>query len=52
MTVGAKARLGHASAKLSMELYAHVPEAADQRAAENLNARFERVREDEPTGLK
>lgn len=33
-------RLGHATARLSMELYAHVPEAADRAAAQHLDARF------------
>lgn len=33
-------RLGHATARLSMELYSHVPEPADRAAAENLEARF------------
>jgi integrase len=35
-------RLGHATARLSMELYAHVPEAADRAAAQHLDARFSR----------
>lgn len=33
-------RLGHATARLSMELYAHVPEASDRQVAKNLDARF------------
>lgn len=33
-------RLGHATARLSMELYAHVPEASDRAVARNLDARF------------
>jgi site-specific recombinase XerD len=33
-------RLGHATARLSMELYAHVPEAADRTAAQHLDAAF------------
>ena len=33
-------RLGHATARLSMELYAHVPEATDRNVASNLDARF------------
>lgn len=33
-------RLGHATARLSMELYAHVPEASDRAVAKNLDARF------------
>jgi len=33
-------RLGHATARLSMELYAHVPEAADRDVASHLDARF------------
>jgi integrase len=33
-------RLGHASARLSMELYAHVPEVADREVAAHLNERF------------
>lgn len=33
-------RLGHATARLSMELYAHVPEAADRQVAARLDARF------------
>jgi len=36
-----QARLGHATARLSMELYAHVPDAADRRAAEHLDDQFE-----------
>jgi integrase len=33
-------RLGHATTRLSMELYAHVPEATDRNVASNLDARF------------
>ena len=33
-------RLGHATARLSMELYAHVPEAADRDVASHLDARW------------
>ncbi|MDQ6728238.1 MAG: tyrosine-type recombinase/integrase [Actinomycetota bacterium] len=33
-------RLGHATARLSMELYAHVPEATDRDVASHLDARF------------
>jgi len=33
-------RLGHATARLSMELYAHVPEAADRDVANHLDARW------------
>jgi len=33
-------RLGHATARLSMELYAHVPEAADRDVATHLDARW------------
>lgn len=33
-------RLGHATARLSMELYARVPEAADREVAARLDARF------------
>jgi integrase len=33
-------RLGHATARLSMELYAHVPEPTDRQVAEHLDARF------------
>lgn len=33
-------RLGHSTARLSMELYAHVPEAADREVASHLDARF------------
>ena len=33
-------RLGHSTARLSMELYAHVPEAADRDVASHLEARF------------
>ena len=33
-----QARLGHATARLSMELYAHVPEAADRDVAVHLDA--------------
>ena len=33
-------RLGHATARLSMELYAHVPEATDRDVATHLDARF------------
>jgi integrase len=35
-------RLGHATARLSMELYAHVPEAADRDVAATLDAAFAR----------
>lgn len=44
-----QARLGAHDGKRLMELYAHVPEAADRRAAENLNPWFERARDDEST---
>jgi integrase len=33
-------RLGHATSRLSMEMYAHVPEAADRDVASHLDARF------------
>lgn len=33
-------RLGHATSRLSMELYAHVPEAADRQAATRPDAEF------------
>jgi len=33
-------RLGHATARLSMELYAHVPESTDRDIAKHLEARF------------
>ncbi len=33
-----QARLGHATARLSMELYAHVPESADRNVAVHLDA--------------
>ncbi len=33
-------RLGHATSRLSMELYAHVPEATDRAVASHLDARF------------
>ena len=33
-----QARLGHATARLSLELYAHVPEAADRDVAVHLDA--------------
>jgi len=33
-------RLGHATARLSMELYAHVPEATDRDVASHLDARW------------
>jgi integrase len=33
-----QARLGHATSRLSMELYAHVPEAADRQVAVHLDA--------------
>jgi integrase len=33
-------RLGHATVRLSMELYAHVPEAADRDVANHLDARW------------
>lgn len=33
-------RLGHATARLSMELYAHVPDRADREVATRLEARF------------
>ncbi|HET7522851.1 MAG TPA: tyrosine-type recombinase/integrase, partial [Acidimicrobiales bacterium] len=32
-----QARLGHATSRLSMELYAHVPEAADRQVAAHLD---------------
>jgi integrase len=35
-------RAGHATAKLTMELYAHVPEAADRQAAQALEEQFGR----------
>ncbi|MGH9104942.1 MAG: tyrosine-type recombinase/integrase [Acidimicrobiales bacterium] len=35
-------RAGHATSKLTMELYAHVPEAADRRAAESLDHHYRR----------
>lgn len=37
-------RLGHATARLSMELYAHVPDAADRHVASNLEAAFTAAR--------
>lgn len=40
-----QARLGHATARLSMELYAHVPDAADRRAADHLDDQFREVAE-------
>lgn len=40
-------RLGHATARLSMELYAHVPDAADRQVAADLDAAFAAVH-DEP----
>ncbi|HET9442057.1 MAG TPA: tyrosine-type recombinase/integrase, partial [Acidimicrobiales bacterium] len=33
-------RLGHATADLSMELYAHVPDALDRAAADHLDGLF------------
>lgn len=33
-------RLGHSTARLSLELYAHVSEAADRAAAAHLDALF------------
>jgi integrase len=33
-------RLGHSTARLSMELYAHVPDAADRQVAAHLDERF------------
>ena len=33
-------RLGHATSRLSMELYAHVPEMTDREVASHLDARF------------
>jgi integrase len=33
-------RLGHATSRLSMELYAHVPEAADRNVATHLDPQF------------
>jgi len=38
-------RAGHATSKLTMELYAHVPELADRQAAESLDRHYRR----EPT---
>ncbi|MFN2503901.1 MAG: tyrosine-type recombinase/integrase [Acidimicrobiales bacterium] len=46
-------RLGHATARLSMELYAHVPEATDRDLATHLDARFraaDRLRRRESDG--
>jgi integrase len=36
-------RLGHATARLSMELYAHVPEAADRDVANHLDSRWKAI---------
>lgn len=36
-------RLGHATARLSMELYAHVPDASDREVARSLDTVYERV---------
>ncbi|MGI8808130.1 MAG: tyrosine-type recombinase/integrase [Acidimicrobiales bacterium] len=46
-------RLGHATARLSMELYAHVPEATDRDVASHLDAGFriaDRLRKRESDG--
>lgn len=43
-------RLGHATARLSMELYAHVPEATDRDVASHLDARFSGGRNGGRTG--
>jgi integrase len=42
-------RAGHATSKLTMELYAHVPESADRHAAEALNRHY-RGEPPEPAG--
>ena len=34
-------RAGHATAKLTMELYAHVSDSADRQAADALNRHFQ-----------
>lgn len=36
-------RAGHATAKMTMELYAHVPEEADRRMAEALDSHYRRL---------
>ena len=43
-------RLGHATARLSMELYAHVPETTDRDVASHLDARFSAGRNGGRTG--
>lgn len=40
-------RLGHSTARMSMELYAHVPEAAERDVANHLDIRFSDRRGDE-----
>jgi hypothetical protein len=35
-------RAGHATSKLTMELYTHVPESADRQAAESLDHHYRR----------
>jgi hypothetical protein len=41
-------RAGHATSKLTMELYAHVTESADRQAAESLDRHYrDRPREGE-----
>lgn len=39
-------RLGHGTARLSMELYAHVPDRADRDVAIRLQKRFEHTQPD------
>jgi hypothetical protein len=41
---GIQARLGHATSRLSMELYAHVPEAADRDVAAHFDASWSTAR--------
>jgi hypothetical protein len=38
-------RLGHSTARLSLELYAHVSEVADREAAAHLDALFTAARD-------
>ncbi|MGH9541459.1 MAG: hypothetical protein ACRD2H_06215 [Terriglobales bacterium] len=40
-------RAGHATSKLTMELYAHVPESADRQAAESLDRHYRQQADDE-----
>ena len=40
-------RAGHATSKLTMELYAHIPESADRQAAESLDHHYRHIHREE-----